>query len=157
MSSAAGLVTVEVDDTAGVTIGGIRDGATAGHLWLAALEAITDQIRDIDMSMTGVVGPHRNMVAAGGWSRSQALMRVKQRAFGEVIRSDVEETGARGAALLAGLAAGAYPGPGDFPGPDPTPVPEPATPAHGPGRSAPAGARRVARNERGDVEHLGGR
>jgi sugar (pentulose or hexulose) kinase len=127
MSSTAGLLTVDVDDIGGVTIGGIRDGVTAGHLWLAALEAITDRIRDVDVSMTGVVGPHHNMVAAGGWSRSQALMRVKQRTFGDVIRSDVEETGARGAALLAGLAAGLYAGPRDFPRPDPTPRPEPAT------------------------------
>lgn len=133
MSSTAGLVTVDVDDIGCVTIGGIRDGATAGHLWLAALEAITDQIRDVDVSMTGVVGPHRQMVAAGGWSRSQALMRAKRRAFGDVIRSDVEETGARGAALLAGLAAGLYTGPGDFPHPSPTPGPEPPTAAQHPG------------------------
>lgn len=130
MSSTAGPVTVDVDDIGCATIGGIRDGATAGQLWLAALEAITDQIRDIDVLMTGVVGPHRNMVAAGGWSRSQALMRVKQRVFGDVIRSAVQETGARGAALLAGLAAGLYAGPGDFPRLDPTPGPEPATLRH---------------------------
>lgn len=158
MSSTAGLVTVDVDDIGCVTIGGIRDGATAGHLWLAALEAITDQIRDVDVSMTGVVGPHRQMVAAGGWSRSQALMRVKRRALGDVIRSDVEETGARGAALLAGLAAGLYAGPGDFPHPSPTPGPEPPTAAQHPGQiSAPTGDRSAPRKDRGGVEHLGAR
>jgi len=155
MNSTTGLLTVDVDDIGCATIGGIRDGATAGHLWLAALEAITDQIRDVDVSMTGVVGPHHNMVAAGGWSRSQALMRVKQRAFGEVTRSDVEETGARGAALLAGLAAGIYAGPGDFPRPGPTPRPEPSTPVHLSGHvSAPTGGGAAPRQNRGDVEHL---
>jgi sugar (pentulose or hexulose) kinase len=65
--------------------------------------------------MTSVVGPHRNMVVTGGWSRSAALMEAKQRAFGTIRRSAVEEAGARGAALLAGLAAGTYAGVADFP------------------------------------------
>jgi sugar (pentulose or hexulose) kinase len=92
---------------------------TAGRVWRAALEAVTDEIATINDSMTAVVGPHRSMVVTGGWSRSAALMRVKRRVFGELIHSEVDEAGARGAALLAGLAAGTYAGPADFPRPRP--------------------------------------
>jgi hypothetical protein len=45
-------------------------------------------------------------------------MQVKRRAFGDLSRSGVEEAGARGAALLAGLAAGTYAGIADFPEPE---------------------------------------
>jgi sugar (pentulose or hexulose) kinase len=112
-------VTVEIDDTAHVTVGCIGDGVSPGDIWRATLAAITDQILDIHRSMTSVVGPHRNMIVTGGWSRSAALMQVKQRAFGDLTRSAVDEAGARGAALLAGLAAGTYAGTTEFPHPEP--------------------------------------
>jgi sugar (pentulose or hexulose) kinase len=118
MSATPGSVTVEIDDIARVTVGGIGDGVSAGGIWRATLEAITDQILDIHRSMTSVVGPHRNMVVTGGWSRSAALMQVKQRAFGDLTLSAVDEAGARGAALLAGLAAGTYAGTAEFPHPE---------------------------------------
>jgi sugar (pentulose or hexulose) kinase len=114
--STSGGVIVDVDDVAGVTIRGIRDGATPGQLWIAAFEAITAQIHDIHTSMTSVVGVPRSTVAAGGWSRDATLMRIKHDAFGGVSRSDVEEPGARGAAFLSGLAAGVYSRTSDFPG-----------------------------------------
>ena len=118
-SAAPAGVTVEVDDTAHVTVGCIGDGVSPGDIWQATLAAITNQILDIDGSMTSVVGPRRNMVVTGGWSRSAALMQVKERAFGDLTRSAVDEAGARGAALLAGLAAGAYAGTAEFPHPEP--------------------------------------
>lgn len=99
-------VRVDVDENAGVTIGQIRDGAGPGDVWLAALQAITDQIGGINLEMADVVGPQRRTVAAGGWARSATLMALKGRAFGDVRRSDVEEPGTRGAALLAATAAG---------------------------------------------------
>jgi sugar (pentulose or hexulose) kinase len=117
MESTPGAVTVEVDDATRVTVGGIGDGVTAGQVWRAALEEITDQIHKIDRSMTSVVGPHRRLVVTGGWSRSPALMHVKQRVLGDLALFGVEEAGARGAAFLAGLAAGTYAGVADFPGP----------------------------------------
>jgi len=119
LDASHGAVTVEVDDSTRVTVGGIGDGVTAGDVWRATLETITDQVLDLHRSMTSVVGQHRNMVVTGGWSRSAALMQVKQRAFGDLTRSAVDEAGARGAALLAGLAAGTYAGVGDFPDPEP--------------------------------------
>jgi sugar (pentulose or hexulose) kinase len=120
MGAAAGAVTIEIDEATQVTVSGIGDGVVAGQVWRAALEAITQQIQTINDSMTSVAGPHRTMVVTGGWSRSAALMQIKQRVFADVTLSTVEEAGARGAALLAGLAAGTYAGPADFPAPSPT-------------------------------------
>jgi glycerol kinase len=47
-------------------------------------------------------------VATAGWAHSAGLLEVKRRAFGPVLHSTVAEAGARGAALLAGVAAGVY-------------------------------------------------
>lgn len=87
----------------------------AGRSWRTALERITDEIAVLHDAMTTVVGPHRHMIVTGGWSRSPALMAVKQARFGDLVRTEVEEAGARGAALLAGLAAGAYASASEFP------------------------------------------
>ncbi len=99
-------VSVGVDETACVTIGQIRDSAGPGDVWRAALQAITDQIGDINLEMVAVVGHQRRTVAAGGWARSATLMALKGNAFGDVLRSDIEEPGTRGASLLAASAAG---------------------------------------------------
>jgi sugar (pentulose or hexulose) kinase len=115
LKAAPGAVSIGLDDSSRVTVGDIGDGVTAGAVWRAALEEITDQIHRIHQLITSVVGPHRRMVVTGGWSRSGALMQVKGRAFGELTPSGVEEAGARGAALLAGLAAGTYAGSDEFP------------------------------------------
>jgi sugar (pentulose or hexulose) kinase len=127
-----GVVSVGLDGSSRVTISGIGDGVTAGDVWRAALEEITEHILQINQAMTSVVGPHRNLVVTGGWSRSAALMQVKERAFGRLTRSSVEEAGARGAALMAGLAAGTYAEPDDFPRLVPTSGPvRPDQPATG--------------------------
>lgn len=86
-----------------------------GRSWRAALEEITAQIATLHDEMTSVVGPHRKMIVTGGWSRSPALMAVKKARFGELVHTDVAEAGARGAALLAGLAAGTYARADEFP------------------------------------------
>jgi sugar (pentulose or hexulose) kinase len=86
---------------------GVADGHGPAHVWRAALEAVTDQVGEIHDAMSMVSGPHRTFVVAGGWSRSQGLLTVKRRRFGELVQADVNEAGARGAALLAAKAAGA--------------------------------------------------
>jgi sugar (pentulose or hexulose) kinase len=86
---------------------GIADGDGPAHLWRAALEAVTDQAAEIHDAMSTVSGPHRSLVVTGGWSRSEGLIAVKRRRFGELERAEVNEAGARGAALLAARAAAA--------------------------------------------------
>lgn len=83
--------------------------------WQAALEEATAQIAVLHDAMTSAAGPHRRMVVTGGWSHSPALMRAKRSVFGDLHVSRVAEAGARGAAFVAGLAAGVYAGPDDFP------------------------------------------
>jgi sugar (pentulose or hexulose) kinase len=86
---------------------GVADGDGPAHLWRAALEAVTAQTGDIHDAMSAVTGPHRTLVVTGGWSRSEGFLAVKRRRFGDLVRTDVVEAGARGAALLAAKAAAA--------------------------------------------------
>ncbi|WP_199255673.1 FGGY-family carbohydrate kinase [Mycolicibacterium mengxianglii] len=86
---------------------GVADGDGPAHLWRAALEAVTDQAGEIHDAMSAVSGPHRTLVVTGGWSRSEGLLAVKRRRFGDLVRAEAAEAGARGAALLAAKAAAA--------------------------------------------------
>ena len=90
-----------------IDIHGIGDDASPAQVWRAALETVTDQAAELHEAMTAASGPHRSFVVTGGWSTSQALLEVKRRRFGSISVSPITQTGARGAALLAGLAAGA--------------------------------------------------
>jgi sugar (pentulose or hexulose) kinase len=91
------------------------DTGGAAAVWRAALESVTEEVGVIHDAMSAVTGPHAAFVVTGGWSSSTALMAVKERRFGALRRPQVAEAGARGAALLAGLAAGTYAATGEFP------------------------------------------
>lgn len=114
LTTTADLV-LTLDGSSRVTVRDVGDGISPAHVWQAALIETTAQMAAINSAMTAVVGPHRRMVVTGGWSRSAGVMAHKARAFGELTPSGVEEAGARGAALLAGLAAGVYAGVDDLP------------------------------------------
>ena len=77
------------------------------YVLLVARLTLTDQAAAVHDAMTTLSGPHRTLVATGGWSRSRALLALRRNRFGEVTRPDVDEAGARGAALLAARAVGA--------------------------------------------------
>jgi sugar (pentulose or hexulose) kinase len=98
-------ITVVAPPFGRLDVTGIADGDGPEHLWRAALEEVTEQAGEIHDAMTAVSGPHRTLVVTGGWSRSEGLLAVKRRRFGDLVRSDVDEAGARGAALLARAAA----------------------------------------------------
>ncbi|WP_083898485.1 FGGY-family carbohydrate kinase [Nocardia vinacea] len=89
-----------------IDILGVGDGDGPEHIWRAALEAVTNQVAIIHDAMSELSGPHRRLVATGGWSRSEAFIEARRRRFGHVERPEVTEAGSRGAALLAGIAAG---------------------------------------------------
>lgn len=93
------------------------DTPNAVETWRVALESVTADAAAIHDAMSVVTGRHRDLVVTGGWSRSAGLMAVKDRRFGPLRISGVDEAGARGAALLAGLAVGSYSGIDDFPAP----------------------------------------
>jgi len=86
---------------------GVGDADGPAHLWRAALETVTEQAAEIHDAMSAVSDAHRTLVVTGGWSRSEGLIAVKRRRFGELVLADVNEAGARGAARLAAKAASA--------------------------------------------------
>jgi sugar (pentulose or hexulose) kinase len=86
--------------------------------WLSILSEVAAQGHAIHQAISSAAGPHRALTVTGGWSRSQALMTIKRRLYGSLSLGQVREPGARGAALLAGLAAGVYPSVADFPPPE---------------------------------------
>ncbi|MEE6258019.1 FGGY-family carbohydrate kinase [Plantactinospora sonchi] len=110
-----GRVEVRITDEGRSVVVPAGEPAEPAEIWRAALETVTDEIGVIHDAMSAYSGEHRDLVAVGGWSRSTALMAVKDRRLGRVRRSPVVEAGARGAALLAGLAAGVYDSVDDFP------------------------------------------
>lgn len=79
-----------------------------GHVWLAAHKALAEEAGRIRRTMERVAGPLTRVVAIGGWTRSGLVRRVKQHLYGDVSYPSIEEPGVRGAALMAGLAAGLY-------------------------------------------------
>jgi sugar (pentulose or hexulose) kinase len=82
-------------------------GAAPERVWRAALDAVADETGAILAHIDAVAGPRRKVVVTGGWSRDEAVMATKAR-LGDVQAPPVIEAGARGAALLAGVAAGVF-------------------------------------------------
>ena len=115
--------------------------APAGR-WLAALRAAVDRSERALRTLETLGGQLTEVRVSGGWAANPVLQRLKARAFPHPVYPDVAEAGIRGAALLAGLAAGVYPSPGGFPPPPlgaapglPGPRPAPPTP-RAPGHTA---------------------
>ena len=118
---------LEISDTADVTI---AEGADQGSVWRAAARTVTEQARAVEASLDGATGPRRELVVAGGWTNSAALMAVKAEVFGPLRRAATTEAGALGAAFLAGLAHGTYASFDDIPNgahPDPARELQPST------------------------------
>jgi len=90
------------------TLGGIPRSATPAHVWRAALEAIAQHGADVLATIESVAGKSGRLVVTGGWARSPAVHAVKREVLGPFDEPEVEEAGARGAALIAGIAAGVY-------------------------------------------------
>jgi len=104
----AGLGAPHWDPYARGTIVGLTRGTTAGHIARAAVESIAYQVNDL------LDAVHRDSGIAlgelrvdGGAARNDALMQFQANLLGvPVVRPQVTETTAIGAAYLAGLAVG---------------------------------------------------
>ena len=96
------------DQYARGTIIGISRGTTTAHIARAALEGIAYQTMDITAAMSRDAGiPLKELKVDGGASRNNLLMQFQADILGtRVIRPQVVETTALGAAYLAGLAVG---------------------------------------------------
>lgn len=104
-----------MEDT--MSVGGIGWSTQPVDVWLAALGAVAGRSFELVQEMRRYATDEQRMVAAGGWSRSEAFMQAKSNCFGPVERSAVTEPGTRGAALLAGRAVGALHTPADLAAP----------------------------------------
>ena len=96
------------DQYAKGSITGITRGTTAAHIARAALEGIAFQTMDIVSAMQKDAGVRlASLKVDGGASRNNLLMQFQADLLGaSVVRPEVTETTALGAAYLAGLAVG---------------------------------------------------
>ena len=84
----------------------IDEKATPGEIWRAATAAVTEQAAALSARLTQASGPRVDLVVAGGWTNSAAVRAAKRETFGDYLLPRTSEAGCRGAALLAGIAAG---------------------------------------------------
>jgi sugar (pentulose or hexulose) kinase len=81
--------------------------APPAAVWRAAIDAVAREAEAFLAQIDAVAGPHTKVVVTGGWSRDAAVLDSKRR-LGVTRAAPVVEAGCRGAALLAGVAAGLY-------------------------------------------------
>jgi glycerol kinase len=105
-----GLGAPHWDPYARGTIVGLTRGSTAAHIARAALEGIAHQVADILRAMESDAGIRlKELRVDGGASRNDLLMQMQSDLLGvPVVRPQVSETTALGAAYLAGLAVGVW-------------------------------------------------
>jgi len=106
-----GLGAPHWDQYARGVIAGITRGTTAGHLARAALESIAYQVTDVLEAMQADANiPITELRVDGGASANQMLMQLQADISGiRLVRPEIMETTALGAAYLAGLAVGFWP------------------------------------------------
>lgn len=96
------------DNQARACISGMARNTKKAHIVRAALEGIAYQVKDLIDLMTGNSSiPFREMRVDGGPTRNNFLMQFQSDMLRkEVVRSNIEEISALGAAFMAGLAVG---------------------------------------------------
>jgi sugar (pentulose or hexulose) kinase len=81
--------------------------APPAAIWRAAIDAVADEVERNLAEIDAIAGAHTKVVVTGGWARDRAIREAKRR-LGAIETPAVVEAGCRGAALLAGVAVGAY-------------------------------------------------
>ncbi len=96
------------DNQARACISGMARNTKKAHIVRAALEGIAYQVKDlIDLMVQNASIPFREMRVDGGPTRNNFLMQFQSDMLNkEVVRSNIEEISALGAAFMAGLAVG---------------------------------------------------
>jgi len=99
---------------AGMLIG-LRRGTLPGHIARAALESIAFQVADVLQAVQAESSPLASLRVDGGASVNNLLMQFQADILGvPVVRPQVTETTALGAAYLAGLATGFWESPAEL-------------------------------------------
>jgi glycerol kinase len=107
-----GLGAPHWDAHAGGLLIGLRRDTRPGHIARAALESIAFQVADVLKAVESETTPLAALRVDGGASVNNLLMQFQADLLGvPVVRPQVTETTALGAAYLAGLAAGFWAGP----------------------------------------------
>jgi sugar (pentulose or hexulose) kinase len=94
-------------------------GVSPERIWRGAIDAVGAEVEAVLAHIETVAGPRRKVVVVGGWARDEAVLASKL-SLGTVEAPPVAEAGARGAALLGGVAAGIFESVDTLP---PTPIP----------------------------------
>lgn len=85
-------------------------GVPAGEIWNGLLAALSERTWEAVARATDLVGPPSRLVVFGGGARSRPWLQAKADVgSGSVWRTTTREAAARGAALMAGVAAGWWP------------------------------------------------
>lgn len=93
----------------------IPNVAAANALWWTAVARASRNTRAALGAMRELVPHATRLVAAGGWLADPGIRKVREHIIGPFEVPPVGQCGTRGAALLAGLAAGVYASRDDFP------------------------------------------
>ncbi|MGA3069400.1 MAG: glycerol kinase GlpK [Terracidiphilus sp.] len=107
-----GLGAPHWDPHAGGLLIGLRRDTTPGHIARAALESIAFQVADVLEAVESETTPLAALRVDGGAAVNNLMMQFQADVLGvPVVRPQVTETTALGAAYLAGLATGFWAGP----------------------------------------------
>ncbi len=85
----------------------LPDDVPPERVWRATLDEAAALVDSQLARVDAVAGARRRLVVTGGWARDEAVLAAKRR-LGPIETPAVVEAGCRGAALLAGVAAGLY-------------------------------------------------
>lgn len=101
----------------GLRLSGIDDESSPALTWRVAVEDLLEQSAIMLDFVESVVGPRTSAVVGGGWIHDAMVADVKKRQLGDYRVCAVNEPGAVGAALFAGIATGEInrPGPAERP------------------------------------------
>jgi sugar (pentulose or hexulose) kinase len=119
-----GSLRAHLTDDGTAALSGVGGDAGPAAAWRAAQQTALTEATRMQRLVTDATGEHGRVVMTGGWAHSEAMVALRREAFGAVHRSPAIEAGARGAALLAGCAAGVFASPLELPDPHVEAVPE---------------------------------
>lgn len=93
------------------------EATPAARQWLTAMRDAVGRATASLRRLEELGGPITELYVSGGWASNPILRRLKAEAFPAIVYPRVVEAGARGAALLAGQAAGVFASAAAFPAP----------------------------------------